>query len=142
MQVKDFKFRVWDSKEKAYLEPEFEKCSMGLLKYTGDLCAFRYFFEDEGFEYVEHENAEIELFTGIYLKGGQGIFENDLIIGKTGDEVGELYQVVYNAKKAFFMAVDVKNKIQIPLSNLLSEAVFEIVGNIHENAELLKEQGC
>ena len=83
-------------------------------------------------------SSSVEQFTGLLDKNGKEIYEGDIIIeklkGKRKD--GELFEIVFEEFQWFG-----KNKYgsRTSLSLLNDFHVITIIGNIHNNPELLKE---
>ena len=82
-------------------------------------------------------------FTGLTDKNGKKIFEGD--IGKykqtdgatqNGKPITCIGKVIYNAKTASF-AVESKDKVGCKYFDYFPIKDFEVIGNIHDNPELL-----
>lgn len=125
-----FKFRVWDSSANAYVPR-----SQFILLSDGTL------IQEIGGEEIIWESTQPEFCTGLKDKNGKLIYENDLFKCPTGiyriavDDFG-LWTAIYNNNP--FEGVG-------EWSNVVKEYAFnkenveiEVIGNIHENADLLE----
>ena len=73
-------------------------------------------------------------YTGLTDKNGKKIFEGDICINREGD-IGRV--TWYEGYSAFMIYGITKNKVYWLYANDFSE--LEVIGNIHDNPELLKE---
>ena len=114
--MREIKFRAWDGK-----------------RYTTD-----FFITSEGTVFKPHydRNAEIvsdftiEQFTGLHDKNGKEIYEGDII---SGGILAEPCEVMFQESCGRFIAFGVHYKV---LAHKFDQ--FEVIGNIHENPELLE----
>ncbi|EAI5420466.1 hypothetical protein E5I20_07310 [Campylobacter coli] len=146
MKLQDFDFRIWDNIEKKYIksqnglyiansEHNFHQCNRlieNLLQSEFYMCEP---FNGSNKEYGTNENAFlIELWTGYYDKNHKKIYEGD-ILEDMESRVCDIYEVVF--KEGAFYLSDIESGDEDLMSEfLLTE--LEIIGNIHENHELLK----
>lgn len=150
MKLKDFDFRIWDGtkyinnvKGGVYIHKinDYIKC----LKRNQDCYDYEFELDD-----LDNSNLEIELFTGFYDKNGKKIFEGDILEytrwceqymedaehSETIYEVvcfdtnGGLYSKLLNGEFGWFFEHFMNDK-----NNTIEE--MSIIGNIHENKELL-----
>ncbi|EJJ3397118.1 hypothetical protein NI125_001682 [Campylobacter coli] len=141
MKLQDFDFRVWDKHHKG--------CGNKDCK-----CQTKYVYGEEAKTRLSEfkEDCEIELFTGLCDKNGNKIYEGDILEytrwceqymedaehSETIYEVvcfdtnGGLYSKLLNGEFGWFFEHFMNDK-----NNTIEE--MSIIGNIHENKELLNE---
>lgn len=153
MKLKDFDFRIWNGKK--YLKQKIYNDNINNNEYiavTGNIDDENYVFTIEhgcerdyyGGDYDEYCkvkdfttcNYEIELFTGLFDKNGNKIYEGDVII---------FDDIVYDTNR---IGVIIKrhidefrlefNKNDTLGLRVLNESDLLVIGNIHENSELIK----
>jgi uncharacterized phage protein (TIGR01671 family) len=132
--MRDIKFRAWDKKHNRFLGDDF------LIGDDGKI--FFVQFGNEIYLAVQ-EQYIIEQFTGLSDKNGKEIYEGDILkvyFHYDGDYFTkeQLCAVVF--EEAEFYGKPFKNKgIQNSFYEALNQKeIIEIIGNIHENPELLK----
>ncbi|EDP5497152.1 hypothetical protein GI145_02340 [Campylobacter jejuni] len=154
MKLKDFDFRIWDGKK--YLKQKIYNDNINNNEYiavTGNVddenyvltiehsCESNYYGGDYD-EYCKVKdftscNYEIELFTGLYDKNGKNIYENDIVkVEDNGN--ASIFKVGFSNNMGFSASLQTEAILPYQLKILASKG-FEIIGNIHENAELLNE---
>lgn len=114
-----FRFRVWDIENRRYAE----------------------FIYENFYEYLTMPNrCVVEQCTGLKDKNGKLIYEGDIL--KLPWQAGWQPLVVvvkFNKLYASFLAS--LNPIEEPEKSFWYNDNKEVIGNIHENPELLKEKG-
>ncbi|TKX29492.1 YopX family protein [Campylobacter estrildidarum] len=133
MKLKDFDFRVWDKGINKYIENQ----TIAILNnrifagntHEGQIGEFE--FMSENYD----NDIEIELWTGFYDKNGKKIYEGDIIRCEYHDGCILTYIIIF--KYGSFYASEY-NSSYIDLISEISLENYEIIGNIHENPELLK----
>ena len=132
--MREIEFRVWDNQEKVYLNKKdiaidnlgnifiFEVCDDN----DADLWHVRILSDPDNERYV------IEQTTGLTDKNGTEIYEGDILIDDTGEPVE--YWVVKFSEGGF---VGECAGVAEPLFELTN---LEVVGNIHEDPELVEEK--
>ncbi|EGT3482436.1 hypothetical protein JDX43_001691 [Campylobacter coli] len=145
MKLQDFDFRIWDNTEKRYInEIELHKYDKSPVE------AGTTFTETDRInevEFVKNKNdLEIELFTGYYDYKGNKIYIGDIIecLTFTNENHSELFYEII----CFDMELGLCSKLSNGESGYLFDLhmnsknkIIEdawVVGNIHENKELLK----
>ena len=124
------KFRVYNDLLKNYL-PDDSVCILP----NGDIVLYNLVAMITAYkrpsEMLEGENT-VEQFTGLEDKNGTKIYEGDILIDDTGEPIE--YWVVKFADGGFVGECAGVAESLFELTNL------EVVGNIHENPELVEEK--
>ncbi|EAI1947337.1 hypothetical protein ACEZ25_001382 [Campylobacter coli] len=130
MKLQDFDFRVWDKHHKG--------CGNKDCK-----CQTKYVYGEEAKTRLSEfkEDCEIELFTGLYDKNGNKIYEGDILYYFKDCSEGEVfkYQVLFK-EGAFYLFESYDGFVDD--EDLIAEfdlRELQVMGNIHENSELIKE---
>lgn len=138
--MREIKFRVWDKKRKEYFRIS--------KLWNGDTDPSCFSADDWVDNYGNCGNMKdivVEQFTGLYDKDGKEIYEGDLV--KYTDDYGSFFisEVKYFADVDGYPAFDITSPSIFDWdfeSNLLSYGTtyncLTVVGNIHENADLLE----
>lgn len=132
------KFRAWDRvlKEMNY------KVMVGNCDTDDENWTCPIIWIEERKKWLHFDDYEcIMQSTGLKDKNGQEIFEGDILACKTDDEVINL-NVFWDEEHALFMFESKKYNEQEPLAELVENNTypFEIIGNVHENPELLEDK--
>ena len=123
--MRKLEFRIWDGR---YME------------YANDL----YFFEENSIQHNGDHGNVVMQSTGQTDKNGQEIYESDIVkndwgsigIIKWGNYVEENGDPYCDTRHiGFHSATKDKSNVE----SLIHHEEWEIIGNIYENAELLKE---
>ena len=135
--MRDIKFRAWDKKNKEMKELSL----LGLqTKYREDLTVYGVHNSDDNVAQSKKDNVPIMQYTGLKDKNGKEIYEGDVVKVKT-NHVSDLAPnrkpttsiVEVKFERAMFVFGDMTMNY-MPLQ----KAEFEVIGNIYENAELIK----
>lgn len=145
--MRGIKFRVWDKENKemifqsdnttktnSVMETQFIFDDMGPWVFTKNYLATAW---------NEIKSFELMQYTGLKDKNGVEIYEGDILrcwrsIGEKGDSRGEYARflpVKYCNQWCQFVAVDKELKMQYGIWQNFD--VYEVLGNIFENPELL-----
>lgn len=126
MENSRFKFRVWDKRNKLWVE-SMSMCNFGFLTMQNGTD-----IEEDGFN---EDDLLIEQCTGLKDKNGRLIYEGD-ILGYCGNSISVVWDNDYPSFKLY--GKDGSYYGRLHQSYIINYA-FEIIGNIHENPELVKE---
>ncbi|WP_261977333.1 YopX family protein [Lactiplantibacillus plantarum] len=128
------KFRAWDKATSSYrkvLEIEFypdgelKKVKVAGLQRKGT---------------ITPDNLVLEQFTGMTDMNGKDIYEGDIVHGydqepdRDDGYIGSSMTDVVNFKYGAFWIGDSWYKVMV-----MTPPIVEVIGNVHENAELLEE---
>lgn len=129
------KFRAWDSEKKEMFKDTFA------ITESGQVVVVEQESVASSPDYVFVEHLVIMQSTGLKDKNGKEIFEGDILAVGTDDEVVNV-NVFWDEKHALFMFESKKYNEKEPLAELAEDdaCLFEIIGNIYENPELLEDK--
>lgn len=98
-----------------------------------------------GKEYVKVDPSTVGQFTGLIDKNGKKIFEGDIVRHYNKVEIGEpdtfvIGKIFWQDKRAsFYRTTDEQDNWDYrPIDD---SCVYEVIGNIHDNPELLEVNG-
>lgn len=130
--MRELKFRIWSEEDKQYRTD----CKLRYL-FTSPTGLPSTVYNDEG------DRFDIEQYTGLKDKNGKEIYEGDIV--RNTEEVApnksSTYKIYYDQSHAMYGMLPVDGKIGI--GNFYGYTMrhqFEVIGNIHENSELLEEE--
>lgn len=139
-----FKYRVWNNKKRKYEEDELDYficCTPGVV-YESHCCVFDDLKEAEEGHYI------LEQCTGLKDKNGKLIYEGDIVSKEFTDRPFSSKAksktkncLIYwsNSRGAFSLKYKIDNYgyYSVYHNNYFGDC--EIIGNIHENPELLED---
>ncbi|HEC2824628.1 TPA: hypothetical protein SBA87_000629 [Campylobacter jejuni] len=140
MKLQDFDFRIWDKTKEEFLkkEPTLIKIDNERV-IAGRISRFYANTADITDMFIGNGNdLEIELWTGIYDKNGKKIYEGDIVKTKSPYDCF-LAKVGTHKEGTFYLESKSRDYIGSLIYLVKDEGYdTEIIGNIHENPELLK----
>ena len=122
-------------KVRAWYKPYKQMCQVESLRFDGNGVYTAVLIEESFYDrrLVEADEIVIEQYTGLKDKNDTEIYDGDILIDDTGEPV-EYWVVKFSDGGFIGECVGVAE----PLFELTQ---LEVVGNIHENPELLEEKG-
>ncbi|EIA40779.1 YopX family protein [Campylobacter coli] len=146
MKLKDFDFRVWDGRKyvnniKGGVYIHKEDTDVKCLNRNQDCYHYEFELDD-----LDNSNLEIELFTGYYDYKGNKIYIGDIIecLVFTNEKNLEIFYEIICFDMELGLCSKLSNgdggylfDLRRHKNNKTIEDVY-VVGNIHENKELLK----
>lgn len=127
-----FKFRVWDKQDECYAYSNNSDVNI-YIETDGELTYGVYNNDYEDMNYIPESEVIIEQCTGLKDKNGDMIYEGD-IVEFDGDFHGD---IAWDEDAGCWAIRTTENTIYT-FDNLYGYEL-EVVGNIHENKELLDD---
>ena len=138
--MRELKIRAW-------YKPYKQVCQVESLRFDGNGVYTAVLIEEPFYDrrLVEADEIVIEQFTELKDKNGTEIYEGDIIVQKPLDsnKSGFRGKITYKEDHAAFMfEVYERGKpvMWLFLSEFNPEKTCEVIGNIHQNPELLEEK--
>ncbi|EAI4703518.1 hypothetical protein BE816_04330 [Campylobacter jejuni] len=137
MKLRDFDFRIWDEdNEEFYKNPSIFKIKQIKGPHNVVLSSYS---DNERINFERYDRKfEVELFTRLYDKNGKKVYENDIV--KAKNPFNYLEAKISIHKEGTFYLENKSGHYMGSLIYLVEDEGYtiEIIGNIHENPELLK----
>lgn len=122
--MRELKFRIWEEREKAYDTWSY------ILDESGNLCRNVY----GALIGCDKKDYIVEQYTGLKDKNGKEIYENDIV----DDGFSRICEIRWSEHSTEFEAI---NENDGYVTSIWFVAQYgEVIGNIHENADLLGEE--
>jgi hypothetical protein len=120
--MREIKFRAWSNERRCY------EYNVGLNDGKPVRKGYQWFNTDN-----DVYNAKPEQFTNLYDKNGREIYEGDIISVE-----GCVGHIIYNDSHCAFLVLGKAWGCGCERLGGMSSLEIEVIGNIHENPELLK----
>lgn len=139
--MREIKYRIWDEKVKRYVQDE----DWYYLSDDGELWNIYSYYYEMSKDLCDPERYIIEQYTGLKDKNGKEIYEGDVVRThfSFGHEVTqEPFIIKWNKERAMFEgSKPIENDYLVTFSFFPEQRfLYEIIGNIHENPELLERR--
>lgn len=140
--MRKIKFKAWDKKNNKMIDN-----IVGIRFYPGGIVVD--YQTEGGFEETECGDVELIQFTGLHDKNGKEIWEGDVVeYGTTSYggfdtvSVNVMAEIIFAYSRWYTKTIRARpNRM---FSNMEGDdfSCSEVIGNIYENPELLKEAKC
>ena len=132
--MREIKFRVFDLTSEEYCGYDGNRIID--LEYSMRVGAFM--MDNDAYDFERNHKYAVEQFTGLKDKNGKEIYEGDIVRYNEGNEANPVYcnLVVRYVHHGFY--AEGHDGFDWLQKNFLDERLYEIIGNIHENEDLLK----
>ena len=117
------KFRAWDKRHNS-------------MEYINDL----YWFEENGIHDFNDDNYIFMQNTGLKDKNGKEIYDSDIVKVTWGSGKIVCYEVKYCESLGYHYLRDTKNKEDDDIICIYDYSQMDVVGNVFDNPELLKNK--
>lgn len=130
--MRDIKFRAWSKSDNKY----YYRVLVGNTDNTDDQYVCSSVYDGDKWVHFDEYCGVIEQYTGLKDKNGTEIYEGD-VVKVEGD--GEIYRVKW-IRSGFGLEPRYNSPRYPVLGNVELRRKIEVIGNIHENPELLEEK--
>ena len=120
---REIKFRAWDKHRNS-------------MEYINDL----YWFEENGIHDFNDDNYIFMQNTGLKDKNGKEIYDSDIVKVTWGSGKIVFYEVKYYGSLGYHYLRDTKNKEDDDIICIYDYSQMDVIGNVFDNPELLKNK--
>ena len=132
MKLKDFHFRIWHKDSESFVDMKVSDTDLRIIP-------------------TDDDSMELELWSGFYDCKGTKIYEGDILKYRTNSTP---LVVVFERNTFYIIDTSIEKDLQVDCAMHLQSLYenpdkgytnnklecLEVLGNIHENAELLKKE--
>ena len=130
-----FKFRVWDKQDECYAYSNNSDVDLLYIETDGNLTYGVYSNDYEDMIYIPDSEVIIEQCTGLKDINGKLIYAGDILGNK--DFMSDVALLKYNNEKCCYILE--RQSVDDHFNKWWADRLM-VIGNIHENKELLKWQ--
>lgn len=130
----DLGFRAWDTEAKCYVKDPILVDNFGQVYVVCEEPSGK-----QGTCLITHKpNVIKEQCTGLKDKNDKMIYDGDIVLDcYDGDEA---FIVEWDKDTASFILTDTEHILNVSFDNFYPDKYLEIIGNIHENKELIEKE--
>ena len=138
--MREIKFRAWDKDNKCWLTNELFEVGELFINWQTDNSG-KFYIHDK--TQTGHNSIILEQFTGLLDKHGKEIYEGDIIRDASSGGYTKWWDGIvtwHNAGSVGWVAEPLPENKHRGAWGLNYNYEYEVIGNIHQNLEIIKER--